>query len=780
MKRILLILTVLILSIVLLAAYAWRQSGVSISGLSWQPHAEQRGFYIQQWTWKDVNDCVKVSGQSTHIAWAWPLKLFTDLATVHDCSSEPMTAIPALNLSTLPNFTLNINALQLSQLPLAKLQLTQQQQHWQINALTTDLTLTAELKQDLGEWTLQAQGQANAVHPDITGEISLSGNGTWTDTLTGVFSWQAKDFGHLSQPQRAQLDGDLNLTDELWQLNANLTDELVINPDWRISSLKPLRIQGQLTAISHLDAELLVRGHKDRAHITLTSDDLNQGQGHVQLSGHLAQGKLDLSWQDGLLTLAPSKLTLLQQYRLTLTKPVELPMQINGQATIPLLLNYEGYQLRSESNQLQWQGANWSWQGDLQAQGRLQGLPVTAKANAKISEQGQRIELQPGMQLQSPGGLVNQYLIRPINLSSRAPVHVRLNPTLAVHGEMSLTAAGVSSSQLNMPASTGRVVVKGNQLELVLDVAPWQSNLKAQALLSDLMHKPKGSFQVSSRFAPQLSRDLRLGFNVLAGHAEGQGKWSWDKVIHTDSQVKLRVVDADLGSMLVRGINADLLVKTRDSSVTVASENSISIDTANVGIPISEIRFALQGQPEQWQLKQIQAKLLGGKATMAAIGWPNSSEQTLELEWLDLKHISALQSNPNPDVSISGYVSGSFPLTLNEGKLSIREGRLNNQQPLRLKLNPSASFKAMASSNMAVQFALDTISELDVSVFDARLAMKEDGWATLTASLSGVNPREGSQPIVLNYRHEENILDLLRSLRISEEISKRVLKGQAR
>lgn len=780
MKRILLILTVLVLSIVLLAAYAWRQSGVSISGLSWQPHAEQRGFYIQQWTWKDVNDCVKVSGQSTHIAWAWPLKLFTDLATVHDCSSEPMTAIPALKLPTLPNFTLNINALQLSQLPLAKLQLTQKQQHWQINAQTTDLTLTAELQQDLGEWTLQAQGQANTVHPDMTGEISLSGNGIWTDTLTGVFSWQAKDFGHLSQPQRAQLNGDLNLTDESWQLNANLTDELVINPNWRISSLKPLRIQGQLTAISHLDAELLVRGHKDQAHITLTSEGLDQGQGNIQLSGHLAQGKLDVSWQDGLLTLAPSKLTLLQQYRLTLTKPVELPMQMNGQATIPLLLNYEGYQLRSESNQLQWQGTNWSWQGDLQAQGRLQGLPVTAKANAKVSEQGQRIELQPGMQLQSPGGLINQYLIRPISLSNRAPVHVRLNPTLAVHGEMSLTAAGVSSSQLNMPASTGRVVVKGNQLELVLDVAPWQSNLKAQALLSNLMHKPKGSFQVNSRLAPQLSRDLRLSFNVLIGHAEGQGQWFWDKVIHTDTQVKLGAVDADLGSMQVRGLNAGLLVKTRDSSVTVASENAISIDTANVGIPISDIRFALQGQPEQWQLSQIQAKLLGGKATMAAIGWPNSSEQTLELEWLDLKHIGALQSNPNPDVSISGYVSGSFPLTLNEGKLSIREGRLNNQQPLRLKLNPSASIKALGSSNMAVQFALDTISELDVSVFDARLAMKEDGWATLTASLSGVNPRAGSQPIVLNYRHEENILDLLRSLRMSEEISKRVLKGQAR
>ncbi|MDP1539484.1 MAG: YdbH domain-containing protein [Moraxellaceae bacterium] len=780
MKRLLLMITLLVLSIVLLAAYAWRQSGVSISGLSWQPHADQRGFYIKQWTWKDVNDCVKVSGQSTHIAWAWPLKLFTDIATVHDCSSEPMTAIPALKLPTLPNFTLNINALQLSQLPLAQLQLTQQQQHWQINAQTTDLVLTAELQQDLGEWTLQAQGQANVVHPEMTGEVSLSGSGSWTDTLNGFVTWHAKDFGHLSQPQRAQLKGDLTLDGEVWQLKANLTDELALSPDWRISSLQPVNIQGQLITINQVDAELLIRGDKDQAHITLSSDGIDQGQGHIQLSGALAQGKLDVSWQSGTLTLAPTALAILQQYQLTLPQAIDLPMQISGQATIPLRVNYDGIQLRSDKNQLQWQGADWTWQGDLSAQGRLQGLPFTAQAKANISEQGQRIELQPGMVVQTPGGLINQYLIRPISLRSNAPLHVVLCPALSIRGEMAISADGVTSSQLNMPASKGWLKAQGNQLNVLLAIESWQSTINAQALLSDLLNKPKGSFQISSRLSRELSRDLGLGFNLQAGNAEGTGRWNWDKVIYSDSQIKLSEVDADLGSMLVRGLNANVNVKTRDSDVSIASEQAVTITTANVGIPITDIKFLLQGQPEQWQLSQVQAKLLGGKATMSAIGWPNSSEQTLALEWLDLKQVTALQSNPNPDVSLSGYVSGSFPLTLNEGKLSIREGRLNNQQPLRLKLNPSASFKAMASSNMAVQFALDTISELDVSVFDARLAMTENGWATLTASLSGVNPRAGSQPIVLNYRHEENILDLLRSLRISEEISERVLKGQAR
>jgi hypothetical protein len=780
MKRILLILTVLILSIVLLAAYAWRQSGISVSGISWQKTVERRGLVIQQWSWTNNAGCQQVSGQSALIQWAWPLVLHTDHATVHDCATEPMTTIPALNLPSLPDFSLHINQLQLNQLPPAQIQLLHQQQHWQVNAQMSELSLSAELKQTLGEWTLQAQGPAHTLHADMTGELTLSGSGSWTKTINGVMTWQAKNVGHLSQPQRAQLNGDFTLSGEAWQLQANLADELALSPEWSVSSLQPVQVQGQLTRISQIDADLMVHSDQDQARITLVSDGLDQGQGQIQLSGQLAQGQLAVSWQNNLLTLAPATLTVMQQYPVTLPQAIELPMQINGQASIPLHLDYNGIKLRSDKNQLQWQGADWSWQGDIGAQGRLQGLPFTAQAKAHVSEQGQRIELQPGLLVQSPGGLIKQYLVRPLSLRSNTPLKVAISPALSLHGNMTIKADGVTSSGLNMPASKGQLQARGNQLSLLLDIEPWQIRLNAQARLNDLINQPQGSFTANARLNRQLSRDLRLGFNLQAGHAEANGRWSWDKVLQSTTQLTLSGVDVDLGSMSVRGLTANVNVKTRDSDVMVASKEPVTIATANVGIPISDIQFLLQGQPEQWQLSQVQAKLLGGNATMTAIGWPNSSEQTLELAWLDLKQVTALQSNPNPDVSLSGYVSGSFPLTLNEGKLSIREGRLNNQQPLRLKLNPSASFKAMASSNMAVQFALDTIAELDVSVFDARLAMTENGWATLTATLSGVNPREGSQPIVLNYRHEENILDLLRSLRISEEISERVLKGQAR
>ena len=139
MKRILLILTVLILSIVLLAAYAWRQSGISVSGISWQKTVERRGLVIQQWSWTNNAGCQQVSGQSALIQWAWPLVLHTDHATVHDCATEPMTTIPALNLPSLPDFSLHINQLQLNQLPPAQIQLLHQQQHWQVNAQMSEL-----------------------------------------------------------------------------------------------------------------------------------------------------------------------------------------------------------------------------------------------------------------------------------------------------------------------------------------------------------------------------------------------------------------------------------------------------------------------------------------------------------------------------------------------------------------------------------------------------------------------------------------------------------------
>ncbi len=101
---------------------------------------------------------------------------------------------------------------------------------------------------------------------------------------------------------------------------------------------------------------------------------------------------------------------------------------------------------------------------------------------------------------------------------------------------------------------------------------------------------------------------------------------------------------------------------------------------------------------------------------------------------------------------------------------------MRNEGPLSLKVSPSAGVRAMGQSNRAAQLALDTLSNLAIHDFQASVDMKPDGWLNAAVTIKGQNPLQDNQPVVLNYTHQENVLELLRSLRIGDEISRRVLE----
>ncbi len=142
---------------------------------------------------------------------------------------------------------------------------------------------------------------------------------------------------------------------------------------------------------------------------------------------------------------------------------------------------------------------------------------------------------------------------------------------------------------------------------------------------------------------------------------------------------------------------------------------------------------------------------------------------------IDLAEVAALQNDPNPTVRLAGRVGGYLPLQLLKDSLALQGGVISNEGPLSLKVLPSAGVSAMGQSNRAVQLALDTLSNLAIDDFKARLDMQADGWLDAAATIKGQNPQQNNLPVVLNYTHRENVLELLRSLRIGDEISQSVL-----
>ena len=123
---------------------------------------------------------------------------------------------------------------------------------------------------------------------------------------------------------------------------------------------------------------------------------------------------------------------------------------------------------------------------------------------------------------------------------------------------------------------------------------------------------------------------------------------------------------------------------------------------------------------------------------------------------------------------MSGRIGGYVPLQLGADFLAIEQGRLANEEPLSLIIPASSSVQAMADSNQAVKLALDSLSTLLISDFQARMAMDKVGWLDAVITIKGINPQRKSLPVVFNYTHRENVLALMRSLRIGDEITEQL------
>ena len=231
----------------------------------------------------------------------------------------------------------------------------------------------------------------------------------------------------------------------------------------------------------------------------------------------------------------------------------------------------------------------------------------------------------------------------------------------------------------------------------------------------------------------------------------------------------------DMGSITARGGAGRVSLQLQDGDVMLVSEGPLHLATLDVGTTVRNIRAKVRTDLDSWQLADIRAEVLGGEVLAPALHWPADEFQTVVITRIDMDRVAALQ--PDPAVQLAGRVGGYLPVQLGRDTLAVQGGRLANEEMLSLMLLPGASVRAMSESNRAVQIAMDALSTLLISEFSARLDMTADGWLDAAVTIRGNNPQK-RLPVVFNYTHKENILVLLRSLRIGEDIQRQFMDQQ--
>ena len=78
---------------------------------------------------------------------------------------------------------------------------------------------------------------------------------------------------------------------------------------------------------------------------------------------------------------------------------------------------------------------------------------------------------------------------------------------------------------------------------------------------------------------------------------------------------------------------------------------------------------------------------------------------------------------------------------------------------------------AIGSNNLATGAAIDWLRYMEINRSHARVDLDNLGELTLSARIDGINPQKNAKrEVILNYRHQENVFQLWRSLRFGDNL----------
>ncbi|MFQ3237063.1 MAG: hypothetical protein ACI9C4_002641 [Paraglaciecola sp.] len=199
-------------------------------------------------------------------------------------------------------------------------------------------------------------------------------------------------------------------------------------------------------------------------------------------------------------------------------------------------------------------------------------------------------------------------------------------------------------------------------------------------------------------------------------------------------------------------------------------EASLTLDTAEVGLPITDIHTEYKVINSQIKITGVTANLLGGSAVTKDL-WLDSSEQTtvVQIRHIDLAKIAQLQQQPG--IELSGKIKGTLPLTYTPRGITIADGKITSEGPGTLRIKDNPAFESIK----AQQSELAYLQDLDVKQLSSHVRLDNDGWLFLDFSILGNNTKLG-QAVNFNYSHEENILTLLKSLRLTDTVQNKIEK----
>lgn len=223
------------------------------------------------------------------------------------------------------------------------------------------------------------------------------------------------------------------------------------------------------------------------------------------------------------------------------------------------------------------------------------------------------------------------------------------------------------------------------------------------------------------------------------------------------------------------------------ADVLSIAPTKILLEELTLGLPFRNIEcsYQLQTVPNKSKrkpaiveqgLKNCSASVAGGRVVLPSgtirSASPNNT-LSLRLEALDLQTL--LELYPQTSLKATGTIDGEIPLSFGESGIAVSDGWIEAQKGGgRIQYQPDDGAAAQQGASQ-LSFVADTLRNYVYTALRASVAYQPEGTLTLGVHIEGRNPDlNNGRQVNVNLNLEDNILALLKSMRIADDVEQQI------
>lgn len=376
-------------------------------------------------------------------------------------------------------------------------------------------------------------------------------------------------------------------------------------------------------------------------------------------------------------------------------------------------------------------------------------------------------------------------------LSVAAPLFLE-NLRISMLDDVPSLNAGIFAPSLSATFGKHKIALPGLKGSISLQGEDAGAELKTVGLQKDASIKAQhnaatGTGRITTSDASisfdrqHLSRRIApwpRGRDIVAGSVsfELDANWARKKsgpVMDARGSLTLSDLAGYYGGTAFAGLATRLNIAYRTTTGFVSDPSSITIALIESGLPLENLSADYKADLNTLSLdvQNLRMTAVGGVISADPFSYHTDSAVntlTLNIEALDLTKLLSLKEFEA--VEVSGSIGAKLPVRIEGDKVTIVNGVLTGNPPGGVIRYRSAS-PANGTDPSSIGFAKRVLSNFEYKTLTSDVSLSRDGDLNLKLQLTGRNPDlDEKRPVVLNLGVEDNVLQLLRSLKAARAV----------